>query len=138
MPLPAEPSHRPRQQIISFLPKNKDNLKKKEIREKYTYRVPAFHGRCLEREYTHPEPVTAVPPWDRVTQPALSKREPFQMPIIYWRDCIHRFHCPTSMKIQRENFTCQYSYNKKPEKGCYRNAPQMLISSGRLELVPGL
>lgn len=47
--------------------------KKKETREKYTYRVPAFHGRCLERERTHPEPVMAVPPWDRVTQPALSK-----------------------------------------------------------------
>lgn len=37
------------------------------------YRVPAFHGRGLERERTHPEPVMAVPPWDRVTQPALSK-----------------------------------------------------------------
>ena len=134
-PRPAELSQRPRQQIMSFLPKNKGNLRKKYIREKYTYRVPAFHGRRLERERTHPKPVMAVRSWDRVTQPVLSKPEPFQMATIYQGRLYP--HSPLSNKYEHpkgELYTSIFLH-QKPEKGCYRNAPQMPVSSGRLELV---
>lgn len=64
-----------------------------------------------------------------------SKREPFQMATIYQGDCIHIVHCPTSMNIQRENFTRQYSYNKSQRRAATEMLPEMSVSSGRLELV---